>query len=191
MDATEEHSTMRKMILGVIYVTGRDILRKNAGPPAGYAMRLDIRTKTVQRKNKKEEEVKAVEEEETNPILDREASQRREETHHIQRKGMVKNQTGITEQGMTVQTSLDLQTWTDLVDQDLILVQKKEKILLHEEKNPKGNQTKADTMEISELFPHTVIEELGAELTLPLPFISRLLGRQVIKSLRTRGWRQQ
>ena len=147
MGATEEQLMMRKMILGVIYVTGRDILRKNVGPPAGYAMRLVIGTRIAPRETKKEEEVKAVEEEETNPILDREASQRREETHHIQRKEMVKNQTGITEQGMTVQMSLDLQTWTDLVDQDLIQVQKEEKILLHEERNQKikeEDQTKTD-----------------------------------------------
>ena len=109
---------MREMMLGVIYATGRDILRKNVGPPAGYAMSLVIRTRIAPRETKKEEEVKAVEEEETNPILDREASQRREETHHIQRKGRVKNQTRITEQGMTVLTSLDLWTMTDLVYQD-------------------------------------------------------------------------
>ena len=83
-----------------MYTTGRAIRRKNASPPVGYAKRLDIGIRTVQRKNKKEEEVKAVEEVETSQILDREASQRREETHHIQRKEMVKNQTGITEQEM-------------------------------------------------------------------------------------------
>ena len=157
-------------MLGVIYATGRDNLRKNVGPPAGYAMRLVIGTRIAPRETKKEEEVKAVEEENTSQILDREASQRKEETHHMQRKEMVKNQTGITEQKITAQTSLDRRTWTDIVDQDLILAQKEEKILLHEEKNPKGNQTKADTMEISELFPHTVIEELGVKLILPLHF---------------------
>ena len=157
-------------MLGVTYVTGRDILRKNVGPPAGYAMSLVIRTRIAPRETKKEEEVKAVEEENTSQILDREASQRKEETHHMQRKEMVKNQTGITEQEMTVQTSLDRQTWTDLVDQDLTLVQKEEKILLHEEKSQRENQTKADTTQLAELVPHTVIEELGVKLILPLHF---------------------
>ena len=152
---------------------------------------LGIRTRTAQRKDKKEEEVKAMEEEEISQVLDRETSQRREETHHIQRKGRVKNQTRITEQGMTVLTSLDLQTMTDLVDQDRILVQRKKKTPLHKEKTLKRNQAKADTMEIAELFPHTAIEESGAKLTLPLPFRSRYLGKQVTKSLRTRGWRQR
>ena len=151
------------------FVTEKGILRNNVGPLAGFVMSLVIGIKTAPRE-KKGEEAKAGEEEETSLILVREDSQRKEETHHMQRKEVVKNQTGVTEQGMTVQTSLDLQTWTDLVDQDLILVQKEEKILLHEEKNPKENQTKADTMQIPELFPHTVIEELGVKLILLPPF---------------------
>ena len=135
------------MILGVTYVTERGILRSNVGPPAGYVMSQVIRTKIAPKESKKGEKAKAVEEEEISLILDREDSQSRDETHHIQRKGMVKNQTGKTEQGMTVQTSLVLQTWTDLVDQDPILVQKEEKILLQEEKHPREDQTKTDTMQ--------------------------------------------
>ena len=146
------------MILGVTFVTKRGIQRNNAGPLAGFVMSLVIKIKIAPRE-KKGEEAKAGEEEEISLILVREDSQRKEETHHMQRKEMVKNQTGITEQGMTVQTSLDLQTWTDLVDQDLILVQKEEKILLHEEKNPKEDQTKTDTTQLTELFPLTVTEE--------------------------------
>ena len=116
MDVTGEHSKKRKVKLGVIYAIGRAILRKNAGPPAGYAKRLHIGIRTVQRKNKKEEEHTAVEEAETNPILDKGTSQRRGETHHIQRKARVKNQTRTTGQGLTALTSRDLQTMTDQID---------------------------------------------------------------------------
>ena len=52
MDATGDHSKKRKVMLGVIYATGRDILRKNAGPPAGYAMILEIR-KRLSKENKR------------------------------------------------------------------------------------------------------------------------------------------
>ena len=140
-----------KMTLGVTYVTERGILRNNVGPLAGFVMSLVIRIKIAPRE-KKGEEAKAGEEEETSQILVREDSQRKEEIHHMQRREVIKNQTGITEQGMTVQTSLALQTLTDLVDQDQdqILAQKEEKILLHEERNQKikeEDQTKTDTMQ--------------------------------------------
>ena len=145
----------RRVMSGATFVTEKVILRNNVAHPAGYVMSQVRRTRTVPKEAMKGEEAKAVEEEEISLILNREDSQGREETHHIQRKGMVKNQTGITEQGMTVQTSLALQTLTDLVDQDQdqILVQKEEKILLHEERNPKikeEDQTKTDTTRVTE-----------------------------------------
>ena len=157
------------MILGVTFVTKRGILRNNVGPLAGFVMSLVIKIKIAPRE-KKGEEAKAGEEEETSLILVREDSQRKEETHHMQRKEVVKNQTRVTEQGMTVQTILALQIWTDPVDQDLIQVQREGKILPHEEKSRKENQTKTDTTKLTELLPHIVTEELVGKLILPLHF---------------------
>ena len=66
----------RKMILDVTFVTERGILRNNVGPLAGFVMSLVIRIKIGQRE-KKGEEAKAGEEEETSPILVREDDQRK------------------------------------------------------------------------------------------------------------------
>ena len=104
------------MILGVTYVTERGILRSNVGPPAGYVMSQVIRTRTAPKESKKGEEAKAVEEEGTSLILVREDSQRKEETHHMQRKEVIINRTGVTEQGMTVQTMHNLKI--EKVDHD-------------------------------------------------------------------------
>ena len=72
----------------------------------------------------------------------------------MQRKEVVKSQTRVTEQGMTVQMILVLLIWTDPVDQDLIQVQRERKILPHKEKSRKENQTKTDTTKLTELLPH-------------------------------------
>ena len=141
---------MKKRVMsGATFVTKKVIQKNNVVHPAGYAMNQVTGTLTA-RREKIEEEARVGEEEEMSQILVRENNPRKGGTLHMQRRKVIKNQTGITEQGMTVQTSLALQTLTDLVDQDQdqILVQKEEKILLHEERNPKikeEDQTKTDT----------------------------------------------
>ena len=79
MEETGEHSKKKKAKLGVVYATGRAIQRKNASPPVGYARRLDIGMRIVQRKDKTEEEHPAVEEAEINQVPGKGTSQKKEE----------------------------------------------------------------------------------------------------------------
>ena len=122
------------------YATGRAIQRRNASPPVGYAKRLDIGIKIVLRKDKTEEEHPAVEEAEINQVLGKGTSQKRGETHHIQRKATIKNQTRTTGQELTAQMNQDQQTMTDQADQDQGLVQRMMKDHLKEEKRVKKSQ---------------------------------------------------
>ena len=135
------------------FVTKKVIQRNNVVHLAGFATSLVIEIVTARRK-KKEEEAKVGEEEEMIQILVREDNLRKGETLHMQRRKVIRNQTEVTEQGMIVQMSL-VQIWIDPVgqDQDLIQAQRKKKILLHEERNPKikeEDQTKTDTTRVTE-----------------------------------------
>ena len=138
---------------GATFVTEKVILRNNVAQPAGYAMSQVTGTLTAQRE-KIEEEARVGKEEEMSQTFVREDNPRKGGTLHMQRRKVIRNQTKVTEQGMIVQMSL-VQIWIDPVgqDQDLIQAQRKKKILLHKERNPKikeEDQTKTDTTRVTE-----------------------------------------
>ena len=186
MEETGEPSKKKKVILGVESATGRAIQRKNASPPVGYARRLDIGIRIVQRKEKTEEEHPAMDEAKINQVQGKGTSPKRGGTHLIQEK-TTKSQTRTTGQDQTAQTNQDQQTMTDQADQGLDPDQITKKIHLQEVKRVKESQTKEDTTETSELLPPTRLEELEAEPTPLLPSRSRSLRRQVTRSLRMTG----
>ena len=169
------------------YATGRAIQRRNASPPVGYARRLDIGIRIVQRKDKTEEEHPAVEEAEINQVPGKGTSPKRGGTHLIQRKTTTKGQTRTTGQDQTAQTNQDQQTMTDQADQGLDPDQITKKIHLQEVKRVKESQTKEDTTETSELLPLTRQEGLEAEPAPLPPSRSRSLRKQVTRSLRMKG----